>query len=258
VICLIEGKKIIVVMPAYNAERTLRRTYDEIPKEFIDDVLLVDDSSADGTLKVAEDMGVKIIVHEKNRGYGANQKTCYAEALKMGADIIIMLHPDYQYNPRLIPAMVTLLAYGPYDVVLASRILGQPRGTMPRYRYLGNRLLTAFENLLWKTKLSEFHTGLRGFKRHVLEGVNFLANSDDFVFDNQILAQIVLQKYSIGEISCPALYFPQASSINFGRSLQYGLGVTKTAFDLVLARKGIWTPKYLRSRDEGGSIHREP
>ena len=232
-------------MPAYNAERTLRKTYDEIPKEFMDDALLVDDSSADGTLKVAEEVGIKTIVHEKNRGYGANQKTCYTAALEMGADIIVMLHPDYQYNPGLIPAMVTLLAYGPYDVVLASRILGQPRGNMPRYRYIGNRLLTAFENLLWRTKLSEFHTGLRGFKRHVLEGVNFLANSDDFVFDNQILAQILLRKYSIGEVSCPALYFPHASSINFGRSLKYGLGVTKTAVDLVLARNGIWTPKYL-------------
>jgi glycosyltransferase involved in cell wall biosynthesis len=255
---LINGRKIVVVMPAYNAEHTLRKTYGEIPKEFMDSALLVDDSSTDSTLRVAEELGIKTIVHERNKGYGANQKTCYTAALNDGADIIVMLHPDYQYNPRLIPAIVTLLAYGPYDVVLASRILGQPRGNMPRYRYIGNRLLTGFENALWRTKLSEFHTGLRGFKRYVLEGVNFLANSDDFVFDNQILAQILLQRYSIGEISCPALYFPESSSINFRKSLKYGLGVTKTALDLVLASNRIWTPNYLMDRGRSKSIRRDP
>ena len=193
-------------MPAYNAERTLRKTYDEIPKEFMDNALLIDDSSSDDTLRVAEEIGIKTIVHQKNKGYGANQKTCYTAALKEGADIIVMLHPDYQYNPKLIPAMVTLLAYGPYDVVLASRILGHPRGNMPRYRYIGNRLLTAFENALWRTKLSEFHTGFRGFKRHVLEGVNFLANSDDFVFDNQILADLVAEIFNRRDILSGAIF----------------------------------------------------
>lgn len=244
---MIDGKKVIVVMPAYNAANTLERTYDEIPKGFIDDVLLVDDSSVDSTVKIARSIGVKIRTHESNRGYGANQKTCYKAALDMSGDIIVMLHPDYQYSPKLVPAIVTLLAYGPYDVVLGSRILGEPHGTMPRFRYMGNRLLTAFQNLFWRTKISEFHTGLRGFKRQVLENVNFLANSDDFVFDNQILAQIIKRKYSIGEISCPTVYFPEASSISFKRSLKYGLGVIKTTFDLILARSGVWTPEYLRS-----------
>jgi len=244
---MIDGKKVIVVMPAYNAANTLERTYDEIPKGFVDDILLVDDSSIDGTANLARSIGVKIRVHASNMGYGANQKTCYCAALDMSGDIIVMLHPDYQYSPKLIPAIVTLLAYGPYDVVLGSRILGHPRGTMPRFRFVGNRLLTAFQNLLWRTKISEFHTGLRGFNRRVLEEVNFLANSNDFVFDNQILAQIIMRKYAIGEISCPALYFPAASSISFKRSLKYAAGVIKTTFDLILARNGVWTPDYLRS-----------
>jgi glycosyltransferase involved in cell wall biosynthesis len=245
---LINGKKIIIVMPAYNAAKTLKKTYDEIPKEFIDEVLVVDDASGDDTLRVARDLGLKTMVHGRNRGYGANQKTCYTAALGMGGDIIVMLHPDYQYSPKLIPAIVTLLVYGPYDVVLASRVLGDaPRDTMPKHRYIGNRLLTLFQNLLWRTKLSEFHTGLRGFRRHVLEGVNFVTNSDDFVFDNQIIAQILMRGYPIGEISCPASYFPEASSISFRRSLKYGLGVLKTTIDLVLARHRIWTPKYLKS-----------
>ena len=243
---MINGKKIVVVMPAYNAAKTLERTYGEIPREFIDDVLLVDDSSDDSTVNIGRRIGVSIRAHETNRGYGANQKTCYKSALEMSADIIVMLHPDYQYSPKLIPAIVTLLAYGPYDVVLGSRILGEPRGTMPHFKYVGNRLLTAFQNMLWRTKISEFHTGLRGFKRHVLENVNFLANSDDFVFDNQILAQIIMRKYPIGEISCPAQYSKDASSINSERSLVYGLGVIKTTVDLVLARSRLWTPEYLK------------
>jgi glycosyltransferase involved in cell wall biosynthesis len=247
-VAVINGKKIVIVMPAYNAERTVKKTYDEIPKDFIDDVLLVDDASADSTLEVARGLGMKILFHDKNRGYGANQKTCYKAALEMGADIVVMLHPDYQYSPTLIPAIVTLLVYGPYEVVLGSRIIGGGalKGGMPKYKYVANRLLTAFQNLLWRSKFSEFHTGLRGFRRYVLEGINFHANSDDFIFDNQILAQILRRGYSVGEISCPTLYFPEASSISFKRALRYGFGVVETTFELLLARRAIWTPDYLK------------
>jgi len=246
---LIAGKKIIIVMPAYNASKTLEATYEEIPKEFFDEVLLVDDGSTDNTFDIARSLGIRALSHERNKGYGANQKTCYKTALDMGGDIIVMLHPDYQYSPKLIPATVTLLAYGPYDVVLGSRILtgGALRGGMPLYKYVFNRALTAAQNLAWGTKLSEFHTGFRAFKREVLKSINFEANSDDYVFDNQIIAQVLWRGYQIGEISCPTLYFPHASSISLRRGLTYGFGVLNTTIQLMTARAGICTPDYLKS-----------
>jgi glycosyltransferase involved in cell wall biosynthesis len=245
---LIGGKKIVVVMPAYNASKTLRATYGAIPKEFIDEVLLVDDGSVDDTVQLAESLGIKTIRHTFNKGYGANQKTCYKHSLEIGADIIIMLHPDYQYPPTILPAMVCLLAYGPYDVAFGSRILtgGALRGGMPLYKYVFNRLFTAIQNLAWGAKLSEYHTGFRAFKRHVLETINYELNSDDFVFDNQIVAQILMQGYQIGEVSCPTIYFPEASSISLKRSILYGIGVLRTTVDLVLARSGVCVPAYLK------------
>ncbi|MGP8069924.1 MAG: glycosyltransferase family 2 protein [Candidatus Bathyarchaeia archaeon] len=247
---MIDGKKIIVVMPAYNASKTLGSAYADIPKEFVDEILLVDDASTDNTSDLAQSLGIPTVRHDSNKGYGANQKTCYRTALGMGADIVVMLHPDYQYSPRLIPAAVTMLAYGPYDVVLGSRILtgGALRGGMPLYKYVFNRILTAVQNLAWGTKISEFHTGFRAFKSHVLEATNFEANSDDFVFDNQIIAQILWQGYSIGEISCPTSYAPHSSSIGLGRGVKYGFGVLKTTIELVAARKGIYRPSYLQER----------
>jgi len=245
---LIAGKKVIIVLPAYNAANTLGATYDEIPKEFIDEALLVDDASEDNTYEISRNLGIRTLRHDRNRGYGANQKTCYKTALQMGGDIIVMLHPDYQYSPRLIPAIVTLLAYGPYDVVLGSRILagGALKGGMPLYKFVFNRVLTAVQNLAWHSKISEFHTGLRGFKRHVLEAINFEANSDDFVFDNQIIAQIMWHGHRIGEVSCPTLYFPHASSIDLKTGLSYGLGVLRTTVELMAARAGLWTANYLK------------
>src|SRR6266545_2602054 len=221
----------MVVLPAYNAGRTLERTISEIPAGIADDLLLVDDASGDDTVAVAERLGIPCVVHSENRGYGANQKTCYTEALRRGADIVIMLHPDYQYSPKLIGAMAWLVASGEFDVVLGSRILGTGalKGGMPRYKYVANRLLTAFENILLGVKLSEYHTGYRAFSRQVLESLPLHENSDDFVFDNQMLAQVVAFGYSIGEISCPTRYFPEASSINLRRSIVYGIGVVLTA-----------------------------
>lgn len=247
---MIAGKKIVVVMPAYNASKTLKATYEGIPREFVDDVLLVDDGSSDNTAELAKSLGIRIVLHEANRGYGANQKSCYKHALQMGADIVVMLHPDYQYPPEVIPAMVSLLAYAPYDVVLGSRILagGALRGGMPLYKYVFNRVLTAIQNLAWGTKLSEFHTGFRGFTARVLESINYEQNSDDFVFDNQIIAQILLQNYRIGEISCPTVYFSGASSISLRRGVVYGFGVLRTTVDLLLARKGVHFPPYLKPK----------
>jgi len=238
-------KKVIVVLPAYRAEKTLERTFAEIPQDVVDEVLLVDDASNDGTVKLARKLGIQTFVHDHNLGYGANQKTCYQEALRAGGDIVVMLHPDYQYDPRLIPAMAGMIASEIYDVVLASRILSGEslKGGMPIYKYLANRMLTSFENLMLGSHLSEFHTGYRAFSRHVLESLPLLANSNDFVFDNQILAQAVHQGLSIGEISCPTKYFPEASSINFYRSCQYGLGVITTSVSYRLARLGIVKPK---------------
>lgn len=235
------GKKIVVVMPAYNAEPTLRRTYDEIPSEYIDEVILVDDNSSDRTVEIARDLGVKTIEHPRNLGYGGNQKTCYKEALRHGADVVVMLHPDYQYTPNLLVPMASLVAVGQYDTVLGSRILsdGAVKGGMPRYKYVANRVLTLFENLMLKKKLSEYHTGYRAFSREVLQTLPLEENSDDFVFDNQMLAQIAYFGFSMGEVSCPTKYFEDASSINFRRSVRYGLGVVWTSLCYRLSKWGL-------------------
>ena len=228
---MFHGKKIVVVMPAYNAARTLERTYREIPLDVVDEVIVVDDASHDETVTVARSLGLPTFVHAQNRGYGANQKTCYTESLRRGADVTVMLHPDYQYTPRLIAAMVAMIVDGPYDVVLGSRIIGghARQGGMPLYKYVSNRFLTMVQNALSGSKLSEFHTGYRAFARAVLETLPLLENSDDFVFDNQMLAQVMHFDFEIGEISCPTAYFPEASSINFSRSVTYGLGCLRTA-----------------------------
>lgn len=239
---MINDRKIVLVLPAYNAAGTLEMTCSEIPFEVVDEVILVDDSSQDSTVQVANALGIKnIITHEHNKGYGANQKTCYQEALKLNADIVIMLHPDYQYPPRLIPAMVSMVAYNVFPVVYASRILGREaiKGRMPLYKYVANRVLTFFQNMMMQQKLSEYHTGFRAFSREVLENLNLEANSDDFVFDNQITAQLLYAGYSIGEVTCPTRYFEAASSINFQRSVIYGLGVIKTSFQYRLQKWGI-------------------
>lgn len=239
---MINNKKIVVVLPAYNAERTLEQTYKEIPFEIVDEVILVDDKSKDKTVQKAKELGIQnIFLHDENRGYGANQKTCYDEALKLGADIVVMLHPDYQYTPRLIPSMVTLIANDVYPVVLGSRILGKGalKGGMPVYKYIFNRILTLIQNILLGAKLSEYHTGFRAYGREVLEKINYKANSDDFVFDNQVLAQIHFAGFEISEISCPSKYEADSSSINFRRSVKYGLGVLKTSFQFFLQKKKI-------------------
>jgi glycosyltransferase involved in cell wall biosynthesis len=235
------GNKIVVVMPAYNAAKTIERTYREIPLDLVDEVVVTDDASHDETVEIARRLGLRTLVHETNRGYGGNQKTCYAEALRLGADVTVMLHPDYQYTPKLLPAIIGLIASGPFDAVLGSRVLGGRAlsGGMPRYKYVANRLLTAVENLLCGAKLSEYHTGYRAFSREVLESLPLLENSDDFVFDNQMLAQILLAGYEIGEVSCPAAYFEEASSINFQRSVRYGLGVLAVSLQSFLQRKGL-------------------
>lgn len=230
---MIEGKKIIAVLPAYNAELTLEKTYREIPFDLVDDVVLVDDASSDKTSVLASDIGIKhVITHEKNKGYGGNQKSCYIRALELDADIVVMLHPDYQYTPKLIPSMVHLIANNLYPVVLGSRILGKGalKGGMPKYKYVANRFLTLSQNILVNQKLSEYHTGYRAFSREVLESINFMANSDDFVFDNQMLSQIIYKGFEIGEVTCPTKYFEEASSINFKRSMKYGFGVLGTSF----------------------------
>lgn len=238
---MLNNKKISVILPAYNAERTLEKTYAEIPLNIVDIVLLVDDASQDNTAGVARRLNIHTIVHEKNLGYGGNQKTCYKAALDEGADIVVMLHPDYQYTPYLITAMVSMIAFDVYDVVLASRILGKGalKGGMPLYKYIANRILTLFENLLLGQKLSEYHTGYRAFSRNVLERLPLEANSNDFVFDNQMLAQIAWYDFNIGEVSCPARYFTEASSINLRRSIVYGLGVLLTALQFRLAKMGL-------------------
>ena len=237
---MFHGQKIVVVMPAYNAARTIEQTYREIPLDLVDEVIVTDDASGDDTVEIAQRLGLRTLVHETNRGYGGNQKTCYTEALRLGADVTVMLHPDYQYTPRLLPAMIALISDGPFDVVLGSRVLGGRAlaGGMPLYKYVANRLLTAGENLLLGAKLSEYHTGYRAFARSVLESLPLLENSDDFVFDNQMLAQILYAGFEVGEVSCPAAYFPEASSINFRRSLRYGLGVLETSTRFFLARRG--------------------
>ena len=249
---MLNGKKILVVLPAYNAESTLEQTYREIPLDIVDDVLLVDDYSADSTISLARRLGIETFLHDRNFGYGRNQKTCYQEALRRNADIIVMVHPDYQYTPKLITAMASMIAYDVYDVVLGSRIIGGGalKGGMPVYKYIANRFLTAVENLLLGSKLSEFHTGYRAFSRKVLENLPIHANSDNFVFDNEMLAQILYFGYRVGEVSCPTRYFEEASSINLRSSLVYGLGVLSTAMKFRLHKLGLINPK-LFSRREG-------
>jgi glycosyltransferase involved in cell wall biosynthesis len=235
---VLNGKKIIVVMPAYNAAKTLRQTYDEIPHEIVDEVILVDDDSADATVALAKEMGLKVFLHRKNMGYGRNQKTCYREALKSSADIIVMLHPDYQYSPRLLHSLAGMIAYDEYDIALASRILGVGalKGGMPIYKYIANRFLTLIQNLLLNYKLSEYHTGYRAFSRDVLQSLPLEENSDDFVFDNEMLTQAIFFQYRIGEVSCPTKYFDEASSINFTRSTRYGMGVLLTSLKFRLQK----------------------
>jgi len=239
---MIQNKKICVVLPAYNASKTLEITYSEIPLEVVDDVILVDDCSTDNTIDVAKKIGIKhIITHDVNKGYGGNQKTCYNKALSLGADIIVMLHPDYQYTPKLIHSMCYIIANNVYEVVLGSRILGKGalKGGMPIYKYVANRFLTITQNILLNQKISEYHTGYRAFSKEVLLNINYLRNSDDFVFDNQMLTQIVNKGYEIAEISCPTKYFEEASSINLKRSIKYGLGVLQTSFQFVLHKSKI-------------------
>lgn len=246
---MIDSKKIVVVLPAYNAAKTLARTYQEIPTNIVDEVVLVDDNSTDNTVEVAKSLGIKhIIPHENNKGYGGNQKSCYNKALEIGGDIVVMLHPDYQYTPKLIEAMAYLIAHDVYPVVLGSRILGKGalKGGMPWYKYVANRILTLTQNILMSQKLSEYHTGYRAFSKEVLQSVHYQVNSDDFVFDNQMLAQIFYKGFEIAEITCPTKYFEEASSINFKRSAIYGMGVLWVSLQYRLAKWGLGTPAYLK------------
>lgn len=238
---MIHDKKLIVIMPAYNAERTLYQTYAELPHAYVDQVILADDASKDRTVEIAKELGIRTIIHAENKGYGSNQKTCYEEALRLGADIVVMVHPDYQYSPRLVTAMASMIASGHYDIVLGSRILGGTalKGGMPLYKYIANRCLTLLENLALGVKLSEYHTGFRAFSREVLQSLPLEQNSDDFVFDNQLLVQAVYFNFRIGEISCPTRYFRDSSSINFRRSMKYGLGVLTTSIKYLLQKAGI-------------------
>jgi len=240
---MINNKTITVVLPAYNAEKTLEKTYREIPFDIVDHVILVDDRSRDRTPEVAKALGISdVIIHAENKGYGGNQKTCYDKALELKSDIVVMLHPDYQYSPMLIHSMCYLIANGVYEVVLGSRILGKGalKGGMPLYKYVANRFLTLFQNIMMNQKLSEYHTGYRAFSRNVLEKVNYKLNSDDFVFDNQMLAQIFYTGVEIAEITCPTRYFDEASSINISRSIRYGMGVLGVALSYALQKTGIF------------------
>jgi glycosyltransferase involved in cell wall biosynthesis len=246
---MILGKKLIIILPAYNAGKTLEKTYQEIPFDIVDDIILVDDHSKDNTVEVAKGLGIRhIVVHDDNKGYGANQKSCYNKARSLGADIVIMLHPDYQYTPKLIHSMAYTIANDTYPVIFGSRILGKGalKGGMPLYKYLANRFLTAFQNLLFNQKLSEYHTGYRAFSKKVLDSINYEILSDDFVFDNQIISQIFYKGFEIAEITCPTKYFEAASSINLRRSAIYGLGVLKVSLLYRLAKWGIYKPKYLK------------
>jgi glycosyltransferase involved in cell wall biosynthesis len=239
-------KKVVVVLPAYNAAQTLLKTYQEIPFDIVDEVILVDDASSDGTAMLAKEIGIShVILHQKNKGYGGNQKSCYDKALALGADIVIMLHPDYQYTPKLITAMVSIIANDLYPVVFGSRILGKGaiKGGMPYYKYFFNRLLTLTQNILMNQKLSEYHSGYRAFSAGVLNKINYQANSDDFVFDNQMIAQICFEGFEIAEVTCPTKYFEEASSINFSRSITYGLGVLGVSFGYFFQRMGVYKSK---------------
>ena len=246
---MILGKKLVVVLPAYNASKTIEQTYNEIPFDIVDEIILVDDNSKDNTAEVAAALGINhIIVHPQNRGYGGNQKSCYNKAIELNADIVIMLHPDYQYTPKLIHSMAYLIANDVYPVAFGSRILskGALAGGMPWYKYIANRILTSFQNILLNEKLSEYHTGYRAFSKEVLKSISYNSNSDDFVFDNQMIAQIFNKKFQIGEITCPTKYFPEASSINLKRSIIYGLGVLKVSIQFRLNKWGFIKPEYLR------------
>jgi len=246
---MLNNKKIVVVLPAYNAAQTLAKTYNEIPFDIVDDVILVDDASKDNTSELGKEIGIKhVIKHQKNRGYGGNQKTCYNKAKEIGADIVIMLHPDYQYTPMLIHAMAGIIAYDVYPVVFGSRILGMGalKGGMPMYKYVFNRMLTLFQNIMMRQKLSEYHTGYRAFSKEVLNNVNYELCSDDFVFDNQMIAQIFDKGFEIGEVTCPTKYFPEASSINFKRSSIYGLGVLHTSIVYRLHKWGLGSHKIFK------------
>ncbi|MDR0828743.1 MAG: glycosyltransferase family 2 protein [Prevotellaceae bacterium] len=239
---MINGKKIVVVMPAYNAEKTLEMTYKEIPMDIVDEVVLTDDFSKDNTIEKAAELGIKeICAHEQNKGYGGNQKTCYNRALELGADIVVMLHPDYQYTPKIIQSMAYMIANDVFPVVLASRILGKGalKGGMPLIKYISNRILTLFENIMLRQKLSEYHTGYRAFSAEVLRNINYNVNSDDFVFDNEMLAQIFYAGYEIGEVSCPTKYFDDASSISIKRSAIYGFGVLRVSFAYRFHKWGV-------------------
>ncbi len=239
---MMKEKKVVVVLPAYNAASTLEKTYKEIPFDIVDEIVLVDDASSDDTVELGKSLGIKhVIRHVDNKGYGGNQKSCYNKALELGGDIIIMLHPDYQYTPLLIPSMANIIANDLYQVVLASRILGQGalRGGMPMYKYIANRVLTFTQNILINAKLSEYHTGYRAYSAEVLKAINYQDNSDDFVFDNQVISQIIYAGYEIGEVTCPTKYFEEASSINFSRSIKYGFGVLGTSIKHFLQRMGI-------------------
>ena len=248
---MINDKKIIVVLPAFNAELTLEKTYREIPFDIVDDVIIVDDKSTDKTVEIAHKIGIKhIIVHDRNKGYGGNQKTCYDKAISLNADIVVMLHPDYQYTPKLISSMVLIITNDIYPVVLGSRILGRGAiiGGMPIYKYIANRILTFFQNLLMFQKLSEYHTGYRAFSTEVLKNINYHENSNDFIFDNQIIAQIFYAGYEIGEITCPTKYFDDASSINFKKSIIYGIGVILTSVKYFLNKTGIIKSKIFNKK----------
>ena len=244
---MINNKKVLVIMPAYNAAKTLAQTFAEIPKDIVDEVILTDDGSRDRTFDVSRNLGITTYRHQQNRGYGGNQKTCYQKALEKGADIVVMVHPDYQYTPKLVTAMASMIAYDVYDVVLASRILGKTAlaGGMPAYKYLFNRFLTLAQNILISQKLSEYHTGYRAFSRQVLEMLPLEENSDDFVFDNQMLTQAAFFGCRMGEISCPTKYFDDASSINFSRSMKYGLGCLLNSALYVTAKTGVFVPNFL-------------
>jgi glycosyltransferase involved in cell wall biosynthesis len=253
---MLNGKRVTVVLPAYNAESTLKRTVDELDRELVDDMILVDDASTDKTLEAAEQLGVMAIQHASNRGYGGNQKTCYRAALDLGADIVVMVHPDYQYSPLLVPAMAAMIAYDQYDFILGSRILAQnavARG-MPRYKYTSNRVLTLIENMVLRQKLSEYHTGLRAYSRELLTALPLERNSDDFVFDNQIIVQALAAGARIGELSCPTRYHAEASSINLRRSIRYGFGVLRTAFEYRLDQLDLGSFPYL----DVAPLEREP
>jgi glycosyltransferase involved in cell wall biosynthesis len=246
---MLNGKKICIVLPAYNAASTLEQTYNEIPFDIVDEIVLVDDASSDKTTEKAKELGISnIIRHEQNRGYGGNQKSCYAKALELGADIIIMLHPDYQYTPKLIHSIASIIAYDVYPVVLASRILGNGalNGGMPKYKYIANRFLTLTQNILMSQKLSEYHSGYRAFSKEVFKKIDVSKNSEDFVFDNQMIAQIFYAGFEIGEVTCPTKYFKEASSINFSRSVTYGLGVLGVSFQYRLAKLGIFKSTIFR------------